>query len=173
MADAPLGCEATEGKRGSRSDMCVGCATEQYRSGSGPLRVLNIIFNKENYISFPFPHATAPSFFRLAHLLHLCPKFPKRLTKMRAGRKGGFRGEFRLALHLVFFLLLFRTIFSFLRNCADFWIKFELFSRKIRNYNCVFAPLDALRGRTEAWGFGGKDSVRPHYLFLASFGTIL
>ena len=28
--------------------------------------------------------------------------------------------------------------------------------------------LDALRGRTEAWGFGGKDSVRPHYLFLAA-----
>ena len=50
---------------------------------------------------------TAPSFFRLAHLLHLSPKFPKRPTNMRAGRKGGFRGEFRPALHLVFFFLRF------------------------------------------------------------------
>ena len=62
--------------------------------------------------------ATAPSFFRLAHPLHLFPQFPKRPTKMRAGRKGGFRGEFRPALHLVFAFLLFRAIFSFLLFCS-------------------------------------------------------
>ena len=62
--------------------------------------------------------ATAPSFFRLAHPLHLFPKFPKRPTKMRAGRKGGFRGEFRPALHLVFAFRLFRAIFSFLLFCS-------------------------------------------------------
>ena len=90
---------------------------------------------------------------------------------MRAGRKGGFRGEFRPALHLVFRFRLFRTIFSFLRICAVFWLKFELFSPKIQHH--IFFLIasrscsTARRGRTEAWGFGGKDSVRPHYLFFA------
>jgi hypothetical protein len=55
---------------------------------------------------------------------------------------------------------------------AVFWLKFEPFSPKIQHHNfffdCVFASLDARRGRTEAWGFGGKDSVRPHHLFLAA-----
>ena len=63
--------------------------------------------------------ATAPSFFLPARLLHLFPKFPKRPTKMRAGRKGGFRGEFRPALHLVFVPSPFSDDFGFLRNlCA-------------------------------------------------------
>jgi hypothetical protein len=122
----PSGClcgEAPSGRfkrrLGSRAEPFGHPRTDSNRSGSGPLRVTlcNLIFTK-NYISFSSLHATAPSFFRLARLLHLSPKFPKRPTKMRAGRKGGFRGEFRPALHLVFAFRLFRTIFSFPRICA-------------------------------------------------------
>ena len=82
---------------------------------------------------------------------------------MRARRQEGFGGECRLALHLVFFLRLFRTIFSFLRNCAAFWLKFELFSLKILNHNCAFAPLGARIGRTAAGGV--EEGRRPPSLF--------
>ena len=157
---------------GSRAEPFGHPRTDSNRSGSGPLRVTlcNLIFTK-NYISFSSLHATAPSFFRPAHLLHLSPQFPKRPTNMRAGRKGGFRGKFRPALHLVFFLRLFRTIFSFLRNCAAFWLKFELFSLKILNADCAVAPLGASFGRRGRRG-SGRNAAPVRLFFRAGVGKI-
>jgi hypothetical protein len=71
------------------------------------------------------------------HLLHLSQKFPKNQAMKRAGRQEGSGEECRLALHFVFSLPLFLTIFSFLRNCPVFWLKFGLFSKKILNENGV------------------------------------
>ena len=76
---------------------------------------------------------------------------------MRAGRKGGFRGEFRHALHILRFFLHFLQILNFARNCGSFYLKFELFSLKIRNNE------ERAGGGLGGWG---KDSARSHYLFL-------
>jgi len=130
MADAPLGCEATEGKRGSRSDMCVGRATEQYRSGSGPLRVTscNLIFTK-NYISFPSSPRDRALVFSARAPFAFVPAIPKTANKYAGGAEGGFQGgipprpplsafpspffpDFQFSAILCCFLVKVRTFFS-------------------------------------------------------------
>jgi predicted ATP-dependent endonuclease of OLD family len=88
---------------------------------------------------------------------------------MRARRQEGFGGECRLALHFVFFLPLFLTIFSFLRNCAAFWLKFELFLRKIRIADCAFAPLGVWFGRRGRRG-SGRNAAPVRLFFRAGVG---
>ena len=74
---------------------CGAVRTSAYQfcwSGSGPLRVLNIIFNKENYISFLSPPRDRALVFSARAPFAFVPEIPKMANKNAGGAEGGFQG---------------------------------------------------------------------------------
>jgi hypothetical protein len=81
-----------ERRLGSRAEPFGHPRIDSNRSGSGPLRALNIIFNKENYISFfSSPRDRALVFSPRAPFAFV-PAIPKTANKNAGGAEGGFQG---------------------------------------------------------------------------------
>ena len=117
---------------GSRAEPFGHPRTDFVRSGSGPLRVTscNLIFTKKIIFHFFLSTRPRPRFFA-PRTFCICPRNSQNgQQKCGRGGRGVSGGNSAPPSTWYLFLRLFRTIFSFLRNCAVFWIKFELFSRK-------------------------------------------
>jgi hypothetical protein len=108
--------------------------TNSNRSGSGPLRVLNIIFNKENYILFLLPTRDRALVFSPRAPFAFVPEIPKTANKYAGEAAGGvwggmpprpplgispspFSDDFQFSAKLCCFLIEVRTFFSENPDC--------------------------------------------------------